>query len=304
MLSEIFYWLLNMSIIGSMTGGMILILRKVKVLPIQFVYALWVVPFARLWIPTGIANKYSLLNLLSTITTRTVVIRTDMPKLTMTNSLMVADQYFPLEYKSAQLENIFNIASVIWVAIAAVAVLTVFILYILTKSEFKDAKCVKGNLYKSEKAKSPVVLGILRPKIIIPNTDISDDLLPYITMHEQVHINRRDNLLRLIAIMTACVHCFNPLMWLFAKCFFEDMEMTCDIKAIKGLRKNVVKDYARAIVTCGSGKTFLISAFGNARVRIRIENILTYRKLTFVSSCCFSILAVSIVTVLMTNAVG
>lgn len=74
MLSELFYWILNISIIGSITGLIVLSLRKIKTLPRFVVYVLWVLPLIRLWLPFGIANEYSLLNLISRFTTKTVVI--------------------------------------------------------------------------------------------------------------------------------------------------------------------------------------------------------------------------------------
>lgn len=304
MLSEIFYWILNISIIGSVAGLIILGLRKIKKLPKFTVYLLWAVPLLRFWIPFGIANEYSLLNLISKFTTKTVVIWGDVPKLpefTMSNYIMGANGYFPIEYKTNILENIFSIASVIWVIIACAAILTSILLYFFTKSELRTAIHIKNNIYKSDKISAPAVYGVICPKIIIPAA-LADGDIDYIIMHENVHIKRKDNLFRVIAIITACVHWFNPLSWIFLKCFFSDMELACDAKVLKRLGKEQTKDYAAAILSCAAGKTFFASAFGGAKTRVRIENILSYKKLTVLSSIFFAVLILTIVIVLITNA--
>ena len=301
MLSEIFYWVLNISILGSIAGLVVLSLRKIKALPCFLVYILWTLPLIRLWLPFGIANKYSLLSLISRFTTKTVVIRKELPQLTTTNSIMGATSYFPIEYKTNLLENVFEIASVVWIIVCFTAILTSVLLYFFTKSELKSAELIKGNIYKSDRITAPAVYGIIHPKIIIPAATADLDT-GYIILHERVHIGRKDNLFRVIAVMTACIHWFNPLSWIFLKCFFADMELACDAKVLKSLNENQSKEYASTIIACASGKAFFVSAFGGAKTKVRIENILSYKRLTVLSSLCFSALVVVIAIIIITNA--
>lgn len=301
MLSEIFYWVLNASIVGSVAGLVVLLLRKIKTLPRFAIYALWALPLIRLWLPLGIANEYSLLSLISKYTTKTVVIREGLPQLTITNTIMGANSYFPIEYKTDLLENVMNITSVIWIIVCIAAILTTMLLYFFTKSELKSADHMKGNIYQSDRILSPAVYGIIRPKIIIPAVIANGDT-SYVIMHEQVHIRRKDNLYRIVAVITACIHWFNPLAWLFLKYFFVDMELACDAKVLKGLNQKQADAYAFAILSCASGKAFFASAFGGAKTRVRIENILSYKRLTFLSSLCFTALVVIIAVIIITNA--
>lgn len=306
MLSELFYWILNISIIGSLSGLIVLLLRKIKKLPRFAAYLLWSVPFLRLWIPFGIANQYSLLSLLSKFTTKTIVIwekvpGLKIPELTTTNLVMAADHYFPIVYKTDSLKNVFAVASVVWAIVVAAAILASGLLYVVTKSELRAAVLIRDNIYQSDKIIAPAVYGIFRPKIIIP-TAIAECDIDYILMHEQVHISRRDNLLRVIAVITACVHWFNPLAWIFLKCFFADMELSCDAKVLKKLEDHQTKNYASALLSCASGKTFFASSFGGAKTKIRIQNILLYKKLTALPSLFFGALFIAIVIVLITNA--
>lgn len=303
MITEIFYWVLNMSIIGSGVGLIVLVLRQIKKLPRFAVYLLWVMPLIRLWIPFGLANPYSLMSLISQYTTKTVVVWEGSPEITMTNTIMAVNSYFPMDYKTNLIENVLSAASAVWVVIATAAILTSVALYFFTKSELRLAERVRDNIYTSSSITTPAVYGIFRPKIIIPAEMVNRDN-HYMILHEQVHIKRKDNLFRVIAVMTICVHWFNPLSWVLLKCFFADMELACDTKVLKNLDEKQTKDYAEAILTCAIGKTLFASAFGGARTRVRLENIVSYRKLTLLSSLCFAALVVAIVVVLITNAVA
>lgn len=301
MLSEIFYWVMNISILGGVSGLIVMALRKIKNLPRFAVYVLWVIPLLRLWIPFGIANEYSLMNFVSRYTTKTVVISQGLPEFTMSNSLMAANSYFPIEYKTDLLAGIIHAASVIWLIVAAASILTSLLLYIFTKSEIKNSRHIKDNIYTSSSVTAPAVYGIIHPRIILPPA-LGKDEIEFIVLHEQVHIRRKDNLWRVIAVITACVHWFNPLVWIFLKSFLADMELACDAKVLKQLDDNQIKDYANTILAASTGKSYFTSAFGGAKTKIRIENILSYKRLTFFSILFFTALIASIVFVLITNA--
>lgn len=304
--SDIFYWVLNMSILGSVTGFIILLLRRIRILPRFGVYLLWMLPFIRLWMPLGFANKYSLLSLISRYATKTIVVWEAVPgssEFSMTNSIQAAESYFPIVYKTDLLKDIFSIAGIVWAIVAAAAILCSVVLYLFTKSALKGSEHIKGNIYRSNKVLSPAVYGIFKPKIILPENIVHADL-NYILKHERIHIRRKDNLWRAIAIITVCVHWFNPFAWIFLKCFFADMEFACDTKAIKNFNEEDKKSYASALLSCSTGKTYYASAFGGAKTRLRIENILSYKKLTLFSGVCFTAFFIVIAVTIITNAVG
>lgn len=307
MLSDIFYWVVNMSILGDLTGCCILALRKIKRLPRFGIYLLWAVPLIRFWIPLGIANKLSLINLLSKITTRTVTVfdgGNALPDFTMTNSTMAANRYFPIVYKTSLLKNMYTVSSVIWIVVAILSVISCFLLYGFSKAETENAVHLKENIYQTGRIRTPAVYGILHPRILLPAAVCGKDI-DYILAHERVHIKRRDNLLRMIAIVTACLHWFNPFVWIFIKYFFEDMELACDAKVIKNYSEIQRKEYAGALLAFASAKKApFVPAFGSSKTKSRIENIVTYRHLTIVSFMIFSLLVSALAIVLLTNAVS
>lgn len=299
MLSECFYWIFNMSILGALCGLAVLVLRKIKAIPRFAVYLLWAVPLARFLLPIGVGSRFSLLNLLSGFLARTVAVSPGAPWLSASNLVRAADSYFPIVYRNDTLTGVFRAASAVWAVLAAAAILTAVTLYCVTIWERKGARRIKENLYRSSQVAAPAVYGIIRPKIILPEA-MDEGALPYILLHEQVHIRRRDNLWRMLAVLTACVHWFNPLVWVFLKAFFADMELACDAGVMKETGRP--REYAAAVLSAASGKTMFASAFGGAKVRLRVENILSYKKLTVLSGVCTALLLAAVAAALLTNA--
>ena len=301
MLSDIFYWMINISILGSVSGIIVLILRLFRKIPRKIVYLLWIIPLFRFYFPFGIENRFSILGILSEFTTKTVLINENSLDITASNFIMAADSYFPITYKTDLLRHIFSIASFVWLAISASLIITALALYFITKSEISKATQLRDNIYLSDTIISPAVYGVLKPKIVIPSSMQNQDL-KYILLHENIHVKRRDNLWRIIAIFTACIHWFNPVSWVLVKKFFEDMELSCDAKVVGNLTNDEPKDYSLAVLYAASGKTLYSSAFGGAKVKVRLENILSYKKLTIVSTLAILIFLLAIAIVLLTNA--
>lgn len=301
MLSEAFYWLFNMSISASIAGVIILLTGRIKKLPRRLVHVLWAIPLLRMWIPFGVASKYSLMSLISKFTTRTVVVHDGALDFTATNYIMAANKYFPVTYKVNLLENIFRVASVAWIIVAAALVIVTAILYFTTKTELKDAIHLWDNVFVSDKITTPATNGIFRPRIIIPEKYKRQDL-QYILAHESAHIRRKDNLWRIIAVISASVHWFNPFTWLFLRKFFEVTELACDEKVLADCGEDEKKQYALTLVDCAENTSVFTSPLGGARIRVRVDHILSYRKLSVVSIICFTALAAAIGYVLLTNA--
>ncbi len=303
MLQEIFYWVFNMSITAAITGALIMLIRLIKRVPRRITVFLWAIPFIRMAIPFGLNSPYSLMSLLSRITTKTVVVYqpADDVVFSMTNSVMAANTYFPITYKINLLENIFAVASVIWIVISLAILLLLVVTYFATMREIQDATHLGGQVFCSEKIISPAVYGIVRPKIILPasykerNTDL-------VIAHEKMHIRSLDNLWRMLAFILVAVHWFNPLCWLFLKWFLADLELSCDERVLAALGTDRAKEYASSLLDSRQGTTVFASAFGGAKIRTRIENILSYQKLTWLSLAAFTILIGIVFYVLLTNA--
>ena len=303
MLAEVFYWVLNMSVTASVTGLTVLLIRRVKRLPRRFAALLWAVPFLRMAAPLGLNSPYSLMTLASKLAARAVVVfePAEGVAFSMMNSVMAADSYFPLTYKARALERAFGAASVVWMTGALAIVLMLTVLYFTTLRETRDAAHWHDNVYCSDKCVSPAVYGVLRPRIILPASWRNRDI-ELILLHEETHIRRADNLWRMLAFYLAATHWFNPLCWVFLKAFLADLELACDECVLLKLGDGRAKEYARSLLESGQGRTVFASAFGGARIRTRIENILSFRKMTGLSLAVCTAWLAAIFYALLTNA--
>ena len=303
MLQEVFYWVFNMSITAALTGILVMFVRLIKKIPRRIVVFLWLVPFLRMTVPLGLNSPYSLMTLLSKITTKTIVVfqLTEDISFSMMNSVMAANTYFPITYKVNILDDIFGVASVIWIIVSLAILLMLIIIYFTTIHEIKDSTHLKDNIYLSEKVTSPAVYGIIRPKIILP-LSYKDRDIELIIQHEKTHIRGLDNLWRMIAFVVVALHWFNPFAWMFLRALLADLELSCDERVLVKLGTDRSKEYATALLECRQGPTVFASAFGGARIRTRIENVLSFRKLTWISLVAFVALIGIIFYVLLTNA--
>jgi len=301
-MNDCVYWLMNMSISGSIGCLIILLIRKFRKIPRKYIRILWFVPIIRFLVPIGIMGRFSIMNLLSGFAVKTIIINDSMQVAT-SNYLQQANGYFPIVYKSDILEHLFTISFYIWSLIAGALIIALIILYVMTKNEIKQAVYIKDNIYRSDSVLTAAVYGIIRPKIILPeNIEEENELL--IIKHEQVHIKNKDNLYRWIMIITACVHWFNPLAWIMLKNCLEDIELACDEAVIRNLDDSEQKSYARTVLSEASSPRFMITAFGGAKVKVRINNILNYKKITVFSGICFILFCLLTFIVLLTNAEG
>ncbi|HBL83457.1 MAG: peptidase M56 BlaR1 [Clostridiales bacterium GWF2_38_85] len=302
-MSGVFFWVLNMSIIGGAAGIFILLLRKIRAIPRSVICYLWAIPFIRFTIPFIIESRFSIMNLVAKYAIKTVVVYEPVafPIITMTNMLQTAERYFPIVYKTSLLENIFNIAATVWIIGFCAAFLTQLFLYITTMAAIKDSVHIRDNIYISKKIDSPAVYGIFRPKIILPQ-NVNESDMEFIFLHENTHIRRLDNLVRFIAVLTACLHWFNPITWICLKYFLIDNEIACDERVLKHCGEEKRKSYATAIFNCEAKRTIFVSTFGGAKTKIRIENILSYKQATVFSTVCFIAFAAAIAYILLTNA--
>ncbi len=303
MLQEVFYWIFNMSITAAITGMIIMFVRLIKKIPRRMAVFLWIIPFLRMMFPFGLNSPYGLMSMLSKITTKTIVVYqpTDDIAFSMMNNIMAADTYFPITYKVNILEDIFSVASVVWIIVSLAILLMLVVTYFTTIHEIKDSTHLKDNIYLSEKIASPAVYGIVKPKIILPATYKNRDI-DLVILHEKTHIRSFDNLWRVIAFVIVAIHWFNPFCWLLLKGFLTDLELSCDERVLANLGAERAKDYASSLLESRQGATVFASAFGGAKIRTRIENILSFKKLTWLSFAIFVALIGVIFYALLTNA--
>ena len=130
---------------------------------------------------------------------------------------------------------------------------------VLKKTKFESVPYTE-NIRLSDFFKTPIVCGLICPKIILPmNFDLDDDAkVKSVIAHECTHIRRGDNFWRLLASFTLYIHWFNPLVWICYDAFIRDMEVSCDEEVLGKSESDIRGEYAESLVSLsGSGTNAL-----------------------------------------------
>lgn len=128
---------------------------------------------------------------------------------------------------------------------------------------------------------SPMIIGFLKPVLILPKEQYSAEELYFILKHELVHLKRRDVYLKLLFVTANAVHWFNPLIWIMQKEAVIDMELSCDERVTQGADYAMRKAYTETLLSMlhrqYDRRTTLSTQFyeGSKIMKKRFKNILT-----------------------------
>ena len=130
-----------------------------------------------------------------------------------------------------------------------------------------------------DQIKTPLTIGILRPKIYLPKQMNWADTtqIEYILAHEFYHIKRLDVLWKLIAVVALCIHWFNPLVWVMYVLANRDLEITCDAWVVRKFGLTSKREYAFTLIDMAEQKRQfmpLYSGFAKNAAEERIKSIM------------------------------
>lgn len=146
---------------------------------------------------------------------------------------------------------------------------------------------IKGavDLYVNSLVSSPLLIGFLRPRIILPHTSLSESDFYYTALHELTHYRRRDMFYKWLSQLTVCLHWFNPCVYLMSREINRLCELSCDERVIATLSDNARKSYGTTLVNAvgagGSYKDTLASVTlheSKELLKGRLNAIMQYKK--------------------------
>ena len=108
-------------------------------------------------------------------------------------------------------------------------------------------------LFRISGLKSPCLVGIVRPAILLPR-ELPAEALSWALAHELTHLKHRDTWYMLLMTLARCVHWFNPLVWLMVRTARRDMELCCDYDLLNGQGEEARRAYGRAILDQMTGR--------------------------------------------------
>lgn len=131
-----------------------------------------------------------------------------------------------------------------------------------------------------DEAESPMIIGFIKPVLVLPKEQYNSEDLFFILKHELVHFKRGDVYLKLLFVTANAVHWFNPIIWIMQKEAVIDMELSCDERVTQGTSFELRKAYTETLLSmlhkqCVR-KTVLSTQFygGKKIMKKRFKNIL------------------------------
>ena len=144
----------------------------------------------------------------------------------------------------------------------------------------RAAPRIQDNVYRCTDWSTPFVLGVLAPRIYVPET-VSEQDFPQVLAHERCHIRRWDHVWKPLAFLLLAVNWFNPVLWTAYVLLGRDMERACDEMVLKNADAAQRAAYSRALVACAAQPKMAAVcplAFGEVAVKERVKNVLNYKK--------------------------
>lgn len=170
----------------------------------------------------------------------------------------------------------------------------------------RAAPRIQDNVYRCTDWSTPFVLGVLAPRIYVPET-VSEQDFPQVLAHERCHIRRWDHVWKPLAFLLLAVNWFNPVLWAAYVLLGRDMERACDEMVLKNATPIQRAAYSRALVACAAQPKMAAVcplAFGEVAVKERVKNVLNYKKPALWAVILLVVAAAIISVCLLTKPAG
>lgn len=110
-------------------------------------------------------------------------------------------------------------------------------------------------LLESPSVASPMLMGIFRPRVLLPVDMFHEKALAMIFRHELTHYKRKDLLLKGAALAVHLLHWFNPLSYAALKNINEACEYACDEAVVGKMSSEKRREYGEMLLyRIGRGK--------------------------------------------------
>lgn len=273
--------ILSLSISGSILAGIVFVIKPLikHKLSKSIQYYIWIIVLLRLALPfsfeTSIMNNMFYRYNTPTIATAQGEINNTTPDVqnvtipTVNQEAATAEK--PIQpissAKSLDLKALFkNNLLFIWllgVLIAFAANLLGYVRFMkCLKTENKPPRDDENELFKkllngkhsaalvrNKFAATPMLVGVIRPCIIIPDIDFTNKQLKNILLHEITHLRHFDIGIKWLTVIVTSLHWFNPLMYFIKKEISRACELSCDEGVIKNLNDEEKQDYGDTLIS-------------------------------------------------------
>ena len=196
-----------------------------------------------------------------------------------------------------------SLLAAIWLAGVVMMLTYMLVSYLGIYRRVCTAVRLEDNVYRCGSWGTPFVLGLLRPRIYVPE-GMDDAALPQVLAHERCHIRRGDHLVKPLAFLLLALHWFNPVLWAAYVLLGRDMENACDEQVLRGVDGAGRAAYSRALVACAVRQrpaAVCPLAFGEVAVQERVKNAMNGKKPAVWAAVLLAIAAAVIAVCFLTS---
>ena len=196
-----------------------------------------------------------------------------------------------------------SLLAAIWLAGVVMMLTYMLVSYLGIYRRVCTAVRLEDNVYRCGSWGTPFVLGLLRPRIYVPE-GMDDAALPQVLAHERCHIRRGDHIVKPLAFLLLALHWFNPVLWAAYVLLGRDMENACDERVLRGVDGAGRAAYSRALVACAVRQrpaAVCPLAFGEVAVKERVKNAMNGKKPAVWAAVLLAIAAAVIAVCFLTS---
>ena len=172
------------------------------------------------------------------------------------------------------LSNKIHIFTIIWLAGALLLFLIKIAAYIIFSIKLQlrseQISCPQIKAYTNRKVKtrvsdticSPLMVGIIKPTLLLPKTIMTAEQLHNVLAHEMTHLKRNDILYKWFVSIIKCIHWFNPAIYRISNQINIDCEISCDLSVTSRMNEQQQLEYIDTIlslVTHNKSRVFPLS---------------------------------------------
>ena len=182
-------------------------------------------------------------------------------------------------------------AGAAYALVALALLLRLFVALGTVRTIVRRARALGDGLWESALVVTPVTVGIVRPRILLPTSSTTwpETTREAVIAHERAHASRRDPLVALLARLNVCIFWFHPLAWWLERTVADAAEQACDEVAVREVSHP--HHYAEALLTMATASRQAggriawagVRAEGSGRLSNRIDRILEDRPASAVS---------------------
>ena len=316
-MESIFQNVLEMGFYGNVAVIAVLILRRLfNKIPKRIICLFWIVPVFRLLCPLNFNTIFSVMNIAKVSLESDKTVKSITDNITTGNLRTTGIGALPkVTYMtgnhSTSTVNLLALLGYIWLAGMLLLVLYLAVKTLKLNRILASAKKVPNKkFYRSDEIDTSFVLGIFNPRIYM-QSGLSPKEESYILLHESTHIRYKDHITRIIGVLTVCVHWFNPLVWIAFSKMCTDLEMRCDETVVERMGQKIKMEYCKTMVCHamergvehrGLSVAFSGDNCSGKEIKMRIKNLINYKKVSRISAVLVIIFALGITIALSTKA--